>query len=105
MIAFCVSVTAPLLAVWLPYPCRYEEVEMHEAARAKAARDDGHVPDKVRRAPVQDDGLVAASAHSCERCQRCFISLDRLDRHRLCCLIDEEAKEVRTLIVILFLFV
>ena len=43
---------------------------------------------------VISEGEVAISAYACELCGRCFASIDRLDRHRLCCLPEGDATRV-----------
>lgn len=67
----------------------YSTVEA-EVARSAAALGDAD----SARASVAFDGECAASAHQCEKCSRCFLSLDKLDRHRLCCLDEAAASQV-----------
>ena len=74
------------------------EAEVMAASAARQARaededDDAGVNGAVSSG-VHNDGEVPVSAHRCERCRKCFASVDRLDRHRLVCLDAEAAAQV-----------
>ena len=61
------------------------------AQRISAARAESGV------ARARDEaGACAVSAHRCEECKQCFLTVDKLDRHRLCCLPDPSGVVVRS---------
>jgi hypothetical protein len=65
----------------------YASIEAELASEAAAPTGTSSVSLRER---LLAEGECAVSSFQCEKCSRCFIAVEKLDRHRLLCL-DEEA--------------